>query len=250
MDKARLSKILKLAIPAALQPSSMRRSVAIDSDSYLLKEEWGEESLVSKLLRWASASVILGSITNKCSKTYRTISTSRSEIETLQSILEKVIKKECESGEPFSISNEALAVMILYLQQLLGRSCSFLPSVILALCLLFFSNLSNTPGCTSLDEISDVIASQCSKIYCPPEANPDWRWSYDKPWQLKDEDHSLVRTAREQMEEEQACQSILIMFSNALRGKSSCSSVLSYKDVENFGLYEWEKYTFLGSENW
>lgn len=145
-DKTRLSKLLKLAIPAALQPSSMQRSVAIDSDSDLVKEEHGEESLVSKLLRWASASVILGSITNKRSKMYTTISTDRSGIETLQSILEKVIKKECESGEDISISNEALAVMILYLQQLLGRSCSFLPSVVLALCLLLFSNSSNTPG--------------------------------------------------------------------------------------------------------
>lgn len=51
------------------------------------------------------------------------------------------------------------------------------------------------------------------------------------------------------MEEEQACQSMLIMFSNALGGKSSPSSLLSYKDVESFGLHEWERETFLVSKH-
>ena len=148
-DKARLSKLLTLAVPAALQPFSMQRSAGSYPDPSLLmsfREHQGEESLVSKLLLWVSASVILGSIANKSSKIYKFYSISKSEIETLQPLLEAIIKRECESGEEYSSSNEALAILVLYLQQLLGRSCSFLPSVILALCLLLLGNSSNTPG--------------------------------------------------------------------------------------------------------
>ncbi|XP_020269128.1 uncharacterized protein LOC109844484 [Asparagus officinalis] len=252
MDKARLSKLLMLAVPPALQPSSKQKSMANVPNSYLLiscKEHQGEESLGSKLLRWVSASVILGCFTNKCSKMNKFFSISRSEVETLRPIVEEISKKECGGGEEYSSSDEALAVILLYLQQILGRSCSFLPSVILALCLLLLGHSTSTSGNVTLDGATEAIASLCSKIYCPPELNPDWRWYYDRPWPWRDEEHSRARTARELMEEEQACQSMLIMFSNALGWKSSASSLLLHKDVESFGLHEWERETFLVSKH-
>lgn len=159
-DKARLSKLLMLAVPAALQPSSKQKSMANVPNSYLLiscKEHQGEESLGSKLLRWVSASVILGCFTNKCSKMNKFFSISRSEVETLQPILEE-ISNECEGGEEYSSSDEALAVILLYLQQILGRSCSFLPSVILALCLLLLGHSTSTSG-TYLSQIFVCLVS-------------------------------------------------------------------------------------------
>lgn len=51
----------------------------------------------------------------------------------------------------------------------------------------------------------------------------------------------MQRTEMERLEEEQACRSLLVLFSNAL---SSCRSefpVLSLDDLEKSGLFQWER---------
>ncbi|XP_038973323.1 uncharacterized protein LOC103720976 isoform X2 [Phoenix dactylifera] len=243
MDRARLSKLLMWAISSVLRSFSDQSYLTKEPDPDMLisYEDHGEESRISKLLRWATASLILGSISNKASamKTHVSLGSS---CKTLQCLLEDVIK-EGENEQNNSHANEALAIVILYLQQLLGRNSSGLSSVILALCLLLFPNASNIADKEYLDVNRGQIALLCSKIRCPVEANPSWRWSFYQPWK----DLSSEQSEMEQMEEEQACQSLLILFSNALGGRPFCLPVLSPKDVEQSGLFEWEKETFLGS---
>lgn len=140
-DRERLSKLLTWVVPAALQPSFMQRSLAGDPDPSMLTslKEWcREELLVSKLLRWFSASIILGSIADKFSKTYKFLSST--ENKTLWPLLEDIIGKEREIGGNYSSSYKALATLLLYLQQLAGTGSNFLPSVTLALCLLLLGN--------------------------------------------------------------------------------------------------------------
>ncbi|KAF6168052.1 hypothetical protein GIB67_011437 [Kingdonia uniflora] len=192
-----------------------------------------EESPVSKLLRWVSASVILGQISTL----------ERSSIKNLQSLLEQT-RKERNKGKDNDCSgghfrnDHVLATTILYLQQLLGLDCRFLPSVISALCLLLLYDASNNPGGDSLvGAQSSMVSPLCSRIRCPPEANPAWRWSFDQPW----EDFSSELTDLQKMDELHACQSLLIIFSNYLDGNSSNSQALSHLDVESWGIFTLER---------
>ncbi|KAG1370125.1 putative Nucleolar pre-ribosomal-associated protein 1 [Cocos nucifera] len=243
MDRARLSKLLMWAISSALwsfsDQSYLRKEP--DPDMIISYEDHGKESQISKLLRWATASVILGSISNRTSdmKTHVSLGSS---CKTLQCLLEDVIK-EGENKQNNSGANEALAIVILYLQQLLRRNSSGLSSVILALCLLLLPNECNIADKEYLDVNHGQITLLCSKIRCPVETNPAWRWSFYQPWK----DLSLEQSETEQMEEEQACQSLLLLFSNALGGRPSYLPILSHKDVEQSGLFEWERETFIGS---
>lgn len=48
-------------------------------------------------------------------------------------------------------------------------------------------------------------------------------------------------TELQKMEEQHACQTLLVSFANMLRNKSLDLQVLSPLDVERCGVYEWEK---------
>ncbi|XP_073099472.1 uncharacterized protein [Elaeis guineensis] len=244
MDRARLSKLLMWTISSALRSFSDQSYLGKEPDPDMLIscEDHGKESQISKLLRWATASVILGSISNRTSEMKTHVSLGSS-CKTLQCLLEDVIKEEGETEQNNSGANEALAIEILYLQQLLGRNSSGLSSVILALCLLLLPNACNIADKEYLDVNHGQVSLLCSKIRCPFEVNPAWRWSFYQPWK----DLSLEQSEMEQMEEEQACQNLLLLFSNALGGRPSYLPVLSHKDVEQCGLFEWERETFIGS---
>ncbi|RWW14451.1 hypothetical protein GW17_00021778 [Ensete ventricosum] len=64
--------------------------------------------------------------------------------------------------------------------------------------------------------------------------------SFDQPWR----DATSEPTEINQMEEEQACRSLLVIFSTALAGKQSGFPVLSYLDLEKSGLFEWERCSY------
>lgn len=61
--------------------------------------------------------------------------------------------------------------------------------------------------------------------------------SYYQPWK----DRSLELTDLQKMEEHHACQSLLVIFSNALQVSSVELSGLSRRDVQESGLFAWEK---------
>lgn len=98
-----------------------------------------EESLVSKLLRWLTASVILGKISSKSSKLNNG---SISEIPTLDSLQSWLRCPEKKIGENTGNGEDILSVSIFYLIQLLDFGDRLLPSAVSAICLLLLSGSS------------------------------------------------------------------------------------------------------------
>lgn len=106
--------------------------------SAMFTEESTEENLTAKLLRWLTASVILGRLSRKSSDVVYSCHFERSKLYTLESLLNYREKGSGDNqGAPGCI--EILAVSIFYLQQLVGIHYKLLPSVVSALCLLLFS---------------------------------------------------------------------------------------------------------------
>jgi nucleolar pre-ribosomal-associated protein 1 len=103
----------------------------------VLEMPWEEpiknECLLSKILRWLVASVILGRIS--C------ISPENSNCPgTLQTFLNRTYER-VEMVDSH-VANERLAVIILYLQDRVKRNSDTLPSVVTALCLLLLDRCS------------------------------------------------------------------------------------------------------------
>lgn len=248
VHKAKLMKLITWAAPAVLWSAVNKKSLAMDdlnSALIILPEiDQTEESLSSKLLRWVSASVILGTVISNNSGINASSSISRNE--NMLSYL-KWISDTCEVTEDSSVFNESLAVLILHFQNSLSRKC-VLPSVVSALCVLLLNTASSRTGTVKeyLDDNYGTIQSLCSKIRFPAETNPAWRWSFDQPWK----DPSLNKSEMELMEEEHTCQSLLIIFSNAIGvGKGQGFPALCVEDVENCGFFLWEKEVFAGFRN-
>jgi len=187
----------------------------------LWEEPLQNECLLSKILRWLVASVILGRISR--------ISPEKGNCPgTLQTFLNRTYER-VEMVDSH-VANERLAVIILYLQDRVKRNSDTSPSVVTALCLLLLDR------CSKQDLVE--IERLCSKIHCPAESNPAWRWHYYQPWK----DPALQHTAIERMEVDQACRSLLIIFSNALNaGLPPGIPVLSLGDIEKSGLFQWER---------
>ncbi|KAK9082658.1 hypothetical protein Scep_029129 [Stephania cephalantha] len=161
------------------------------------EEDQSQDSLISKLLRWVTASVIL----EKVLESFKTFfSPEIKNARTLRALLENVDSRHMQSSvndyAESRSTNEALASIILYLQQLLVVESRVLSSVVSALSLLL---LSYAPS-----EDTDFIAELCSKIRSPVEINSAWRWSYYKPW----EDLTSTQTELEKIEERHACQTL------------------------------------------
>ncbi|XP_077224093.1 ribosome 60S biogenesis amino-terminal protein isoform X2 [Tasmannia lanceolata] len=245
MEGAKLLKFLMWAVSTALHSFSTQTFLLKDSDLHLtnmLEEQQSEDSLVSKLLRWLTASIILGRISRVRNKIKAPFSLERLNVESLQFLLDHLEKGHGERIRNDDSVDEALAVIILYLQQLVGMECKDLPSVVSALRLLV-SDATFSKDHLDANNCSNIV-SLCSRIRCPTEASPAWRWSYYQPWK----DLSSELTNLQEMDEYHACQSILIIFANALGGKSLGLPVLSCGDVENSGLFAWERNTFLLNE--
>ena len=143
-DCARLAKLFILAISAALSSLSCLSKEPVPG-MVLHKEQRGKESVFVKLLRWMTASVILGRISGKSPKINSQMSLNRTGLENLQSLLEAVEEEKDASREEDFRSNEALAAIILYIQQISGMNFSTISSVVSALCLLLLPS-SSTAG--------------------------------------------------------------------------------------------------------
>lgn len=190
------------------------------------------ECLLSKILRWLVASIILGRISCISPEKRGNLSMSTNSPGTLQSFLNCTYER-VEMVDSH-IANETLAIIILYLQDHVKKNSDTLPSVVTALCLLLLDRSSKQDLVDSRGQIEML----CAKIHCPAESNPAWRWHYYQPWR----DPALQHTATERMEVEQACRSLLIIFSNAFSaGLPPGIPVLSLGDVEKSGLFQWER---------
>ncbi|KAK4383551.1 hypothetical protein Sango_2765100 [Sesamum angolense] len=177
MDQGKLLKFLRWTVTTAIQSKPTKVSEAEDSDYHLMavsEKKTPEDSLVSKLLRWLTSSVILRKISCKLSKLNNNSFLERQNLDSLQSLLEY-----CEPGfgeDAGCDCEDVLAASIFYLLQMLGLSHTLLPTAVSALCLLLFSD----PPSESEFSVGLGISLPllCSKIHCPAEANPAWRWLY------------------------------------------------------------------------
>ncbi|KAH7839306.1 hypothetical protein Vadar_002434 [Vaccinium darrowii] len=169
-EQDKLLLFVRWATSTALQSSSIKElqpTEAYCHSAILLEREQSEDSLLSKLLRWLTASVILGRLSLRFEK---------SNLETLHSLLE-LDKKGCGESQFGFGCEEILAACIFGLLPLLGMGCRLIPSVVASLSLLLFSDLLNLAGSemNCLVSNENTLASLWSRVRCPIEANPSWR---------------------------------------------------------------------------
>uniref|UniRef100_A0A0A9CSM8 URB1 C-terminal domain-containing protein n=1 Tax=Arundo donax TaxID=35708 RepID=A0A0A9CSM8_ARUDO len=229
-DKSRIAMVVSWAISIIFWLHSRQRSVLEMS----CEEPVRNESLLSKVLRWLVASILLGRMSSISHEKSGDLVQSTNSLGTLLSFLENAYERVETVGS--CSANDTLAVIILYLQDHVQKNSDSLPSVVLALCLLLLNRSGNQVN-KYLADNRGKIEMLCSKIHCPAEANPSWRWHYYQPWK----DPALKHTELERMEEEQACRSLLVIFSNALNAGMSDCPMLSLDDVEKSGLFQWER---------
>ncbi|KAL3834336.1 hypothetical protein ACJIZ3_009072 [Penstemon smallii] len=220
MDQEKLLKFLRWAVTTAIQSESTKELQPEDSDYNLLAVSLKKDSLVSKLLRWLTASVTLGCKISKLK------SSSFLERPTLQSLLEFH-----EEGFGENAGYDILAVSIIYLLQLLGFSHGFLPSVVSALCLLLLSG-SSVSESEFLVGLGSSLPLLCSKIRCPAKANPAWRWSFYEPWR----DVSSSEKLNEVEKLDEIRQSLGPQF-------------FPLKNMDNLHVYDWEKTSMIQSDD-
>ncbi|PON51517.1 Nucleolar pre-ribosomal-associated protein [Parasponia andersonii] len=235
LSKEKLSSFLQWAISSALQSESaiVRQSkVSQHCLSVISEEEQSEDSLVSKLLRWLTASVILGKLAIKSKVLDPKIGS------TLKDLLcsFEPAETECEeSREDRSNCDEFLASTILHLQLLVGTNYKVLPSVISALSVLLENALSRAD--VHNNGLRILLESLWSKICCPVEANPAWRWSFYQPWK----DLSLESTDLQKIDELHACQTLLHIMATALGSMQPEWLQSMVHDLQRIDAFEWEK---------
>ncbi|XP_027341039.1 uncharacterized protein LOC113854301 [Abrus precatorius] len=241
MNQERLKSFFFWAITTALQSETKSSQRLGSNESQFcrnnLREEFQENSIVSTLLRWLTASVIIGKLHKKSDN----VDSGFAEPHNMESLHSLLVHVENSTGQTHDIkidSAELLASTIFYLQLRLGSNHEVLPSVVCALCLLTFGTSNFVVGRTDLLQGYDtLISSHSSRVRCPPEANPAWRWSFYQPWK----DHSLELTDSQKMEEYHSCLTLLVIISNVLGGKKLESACLSPLDVEITDLFQWER---------
>ncbi|XP_021667302.2 uncharacterized protein LOC110655333 isoform X2 [Hevea brasiliensis] len=134
MNKEKLSGFLMWALSTALKSDSLKIFHHKVSLMIISEETPSDETLISKLLRWLVAAVILGKLywkLNDVNSKYSEKSSSKS----LQSFLEYVEMAHGGRNNCKFDCEEVLAATIIFLQQLIGSNSRVLSSVVSALCL-------------------------------------------------------------------------------------------------------------------
>lgn len=142
-DQEELSKFLRWAVITAVQSTSAKAIQPEDSANHskaFLGKKSFEDSLVLKLLRWLTASVILGKISCKAQRCNSGPLAERSSLETLRSSL-GCDEKQSPKSAGYGCEHE-LAESIFFLLQQLEFSHESLPSAVSALCLLLSYSFS------------------------------------------------------------------------------------------------------------
>lgn len=133
-NQERLEGFLIWAITTAVQSVSSRRLKSNESHIFSKSHE---NSLVSKLLCWLTASVIIGKLYQKSDDMDSGFAETQ-HLDTLQSLLVHVENTSGQRHDTKIGIEKLLASTIFYLQLLLGMNHEVLPSVVSALCLLIF----------------------------------------------------------------------------------------------------------------
>ncbi|XP_010545221.1 PREDICTED: uncharacterized protein LOC104817664 isoform X2 [Tarenaya hassleriana] len=237
MDSDTLTSFLLWATSTALKCDLGKGSKPNEShqDAKTFPEESQGETMVSKFLRWLIASVILGKLYYNRAHDSDQKLCRKSDIETLQSLLE-FVKQRYKNGSELSNSKHILGVVIMFLQQHLGTNFKILPSVVCALSFMLLNNGLGNEGLTFAGD--DFIKSLCSRISSPPEANPAWRWSYYQAWKDLSSEPSTDKLS---IDELHACRHLLLIFSDMLGPKPSDPQTLQRKYLEISDVFDCEK---------
>lgn len=232
MDPRKLSKFIMWSIYTALLSDSTKKLHLHDHSRslILLEAQHGDGSLISKLLHWLTASVIQGSFSWKSNNLDYNFTLGISNLETVRSLLESIKEGYREKDKDRFGCQEILASAILSLQQLAINSTVQLTYT---LCLLLLYGVSHFTGSDFLCDNEYDLESILSRIWIPAEANAVWRWSFDQPW----EGLSLKPIDLESLDELQACQSLLVIFSNVLGKKPLDKQILLFLDHG----FQWER---------
>ncbi|KAJ0251447.1 Ribosome 60S biogenesis amino-terminal protein [Hirschfeldia incana] len=237
MDVDKLRRFLLWGTSTALKSDLKGGSKPSGShqDTKTLTEEPQEESMVAKFLRWLLGSVILGKLYSKDNESDPTV-LSKTKPETLLTLLEYFKTRNLEGGE--TKSEHIIGEVIVHLQQLLSTNYSVLPSVVSALSSILLRNGLEIAGSESNGDYK-LIKSLCSRISSPPEATPDWRWSYHQTWKVPS---SEPATDLQKIDERHACQHLLLIFTDMLRVKPGESQkVLLHKSFDMSSVFDWER---------
>lgn len=134
-----------------------------------------EEPLMSKLLRWITASVILGRLSQR--SCMDNLIPTGSSLKTLQELLEYIKGIHGRgSNKSYTGCEEFIVDSILYLQQHLGITCRVLPSVTSALCVLLPNIVESTGTCPGpcINEFF-VLHDEINEMnYQPITVNLNW----------------------------------------------------------------------------
>ncbi|GAB2277806.1 hypothetical protein Dimus_012510 [Dionaea muscipula] len=239
LDQEELSSFLGWAVSTAMRSDSMLVLQQEEHSPYFRthgREDKSEDSFLSKLMKWLTASGILGLISCKHKDQDSSFLPRMQNLDNLLSFL-KYLEKECEGTKTAAGSAEILAGVIFYLQQLVGGKCEVLCSVGVALSLLLLADAPSTTGSSLIQSHGSPVSLLCSRIRRPVELSPTWKWSYEHPWV----DPSSEQSDMEKMDELHASQSLLLVLSELLEKRSSDVRRLSYQDLENSGVFQWEK---------
>ncbi|KAJ3693612.1 hypothetical protein LUZ60_009092 [Juncus effusus] len=204
-DKLIFVDIIKWAISASLRLFNKNKTLILEK---------GKESFISKLLRWITASIIIGRISNQAIKSTEKFHENRPNIKTLDSLLASLIEGglDCDLGEESGLSDK-IGAIILYLKQIVEKNNELNNnnSAVLAICLLLLDSSTQSVK-EYMRNNYDKIKEFCSKIHCPSETIPSWRWSYYEAWR----DLNSKQTEMEKREEEkEASRRLFVIFSNA-----------------------------------
>ncbi|KAM6556253.1 hypothetical protein CsatB_003272 [Cannabis sativa] len=239
MSLEKLSKFIGWAISSALQADSAKLHQNKEPQhilSAISKDEQSEESLVSKLLRWLTASIILGKLNVESKDLDPKLGLN---LKDLVSLFEHS-ETECEEGREDRIQrHQFLASTILYLQLLVRTNHKVLPSVVSALSILL-GNASSLADDTHKNGVRLLLESLWLKIRYPVEANPAWRWSFYQPWK----DLCLELTDLQKIDELHACQILLHIMAHLLGSPQSEGLQSLVEEVQRVDAFEWEKYIF------
>lgn len=160
-DKDKVSKFVSWATLTALQ-SNIEKVHGLETFDCIMRlqsEEESDDSLISKLVRWLTASVIVGKHSLKFSNLDICHSFDRSKFNNLFSMMEWNEQKLNSSSRTFAC-DETLALSIFFLQQLQRTNYTVLPSVVSALCLLS-SSLSSAGTLVILLVLLSALKTTC-----------------------------------------------------------------------------------------
>lgn len=156
-DKDKVSKFVSWATLTALQ-SNIEKVHGLENFDCIMRlqsEEESDDSLISKLVRWLTASVIVGKCSLKFSNLDICHSFDRSKFNNLLFSMMEWNEQKLNSSSRTFACDETLASSIFFLQQLQRTNYTVLPSVVSALCLLSSSlssagtrNIISTAFCT------------------------------------------------------------------------------------------------------